>query len=289
MANEEGDLTEAEKWYIEAGDPGSAVEMYKQNNMPEDAERVAREYIPEIMSNSHNKMTSSNAISAHHTNNNSTTGNAGTFSTELQQIIAKANYFRENGEYEEAVNTLLKTSQKNTHNIEELISVWDEAITICSERMLPNLNKVISTVASNLDELGKYETAANYWLEINNNESAINSYLNAKQFIKAKQLAEAVLPEYISMIENKYQSHLIENDNLDQIDASAAKSLYQSKQDWEKLYQLAQGNETEIANAAARHAKSLVNDGKIIQAIDVLTEFCCVYIFFYFCFCLLLR
>ena len=98
---EENNLDEAEKWYIEANAADEAIKMYDDRAMYGDAIRVAEQHMPSLVHQLRIKQMNSGGAGI------SNQSNMNRNASELQSVISKANFYKENGNYDEAVDLML--------------------------------------------------------------------------------------------------------------------------------------------------------------------------------------
>ena len=103
VSMEENNLNEAEKWYIEANAVQDAIKMYEDRAMYDDALRLAQQHIPSLVHELRIKQMNNGGNNMNQGMNMNNNG----VSSGLQAVIEKANFYKENGNYEEAVDVLL--------------------------------------------------------------------------------------------------------------------------------------------------------------------------------------
>eukprot|EP01083_Nonionella_stella_P191050 707386_1 len=175
VSMEENKWSEAEKWYIEAGAAEDAIKMYRDRGMYSDAVRLAQDHMPSLI----DELQLQNK-----TNMNKEGGS-------LEAIVDKANLYRDNGNYDEAVDTFMQLRYpRDSQNMNQIVSFWEEAVHISMEQALVNLPNTIRNCAKQLFDVCEYSKSAQYYLEINDHKSAINAFISGKMLDKAKEVCK---------------------------------------------------------------------------------------------------
>ncbi|ETO10260.1 hypothetical protein RFI_27118, partial [Reticulomyxa filosa] len=253
-ALEEGNIVECERWLILAEDFEILIKIYEERGENAEAIRIANKYLPETVEK-----------------NFHIGKEQGTQS--LEELLKQAQLLKDSGNYEDAVQTLLKISTSHHKDIEYIIGLWEEGLNLSMEKALSNLPETIAVIAQRLYDLGKFKQSAVYWLEINQHLRAIQCYIKCNEYKKAQQVAETYAPEHSAMIASEYEKHLIEKgelNQLSQVNLKMAQNIYASKQEWDKLYAIAAQSDDKdnVAKQAFVHAKSFFNDEKMQDIIE---------------------
>eukprot|EP01083_Nonionella_stella_P191049 707384_1 len=242
VSMEENKWSEAEKWYIEAGAAEDAIKMYRDRGMYSDAVRLAQDHMPSLI----DELQLQNK-----TNMNKEGGS-------LEAIVDKANLYRDNGNYDEAVDTFMQLRYpRDSQNMNQIVSFWEEAVHISMEKALVNLPNTIRNCAKQLFDICEYSKSAQYYLEINDHKSAIRAFISGKMFSKAKDVCKiysANSPHLMNQIDAAYREYLLTNCN--QADDDDVDPLLAFQHEY----------------TAFQHAQSLFKDGEYIEALNVLHE-----------------
>ncbi len=267
VSQENNNLIDAEKWYIEGNSIEDAIKMYEDRLMYNDALRLAEQFMPSLVHQLRIKQMNTS------TNTNNTNNH-------MQSIINKANFYKENGNYDAAVDILL-TLQYPQHceTIKEIVSIWEEAVNISMEKALINLPNTIKYVAKQFNEIGEFEKSAQYYLEINDHISACNSFLNGNMFEKAREICKMYdnnnnNNNIMNEIDQKYEEYLLSNENdnnnnkLESINPSLATKIYGDQNKWNLAYKVASqhGGKFAVQNSAYKHSQSLFKHGEYIES-----------------------
>ena len=149
------------------------------------------------------------------------------------------------------------------------------------EKALVNLPATIGNIANQLQDVGEYEKSAQYFLEINDHKSAINSFLSGNLYEKAKEVCKIYSVHngdaIIEDINKKYEQFLLSNDQdlskLESINPSLATKIYGDKNKWNMAYKVAKMHgKSAVVDAAIEHSQSLFKEGRYIEAVHILSE-----------------
>lgn len=255
---------EAEGLFVQAKKPEVAIKMYKDAQMWDEAVRMAKKFLPRMVPD----------LESERLNSMSNTPMA----ESAQYLIDQGKQLEARKQYSEAIDVYLRVTKDNLSDYDKLEGVWENAVTIAEEFVRHRSNEVISTVTSRLAQIGKVDEAAEMWLGLDKFQQAIDVYMGAKKYEKAKAVAEdSTNPnQWMDYVNKNYQRHLVANDNMMELgreNPDAAIEIAVNRDNWEEVYSLAaQQGEGAVAKFASIHAKKLVNDSKYKQALAVLAQ-----------------
>ncbi|CAF0950446.1 unnamed protein product [Didymodactylos carnosus] len=224
------DFPKAESFLLQAQRADLAIKLYKENGMWQDAIRVCQEYAP-------NKLDELREEFGKRVNDKSTGyGNDG--------LLEQAIKCESNGEYPRAVELYLRLTPQHDIPKETLIKAYLKASDIARKFLPENrAQQVVRTIGPRLIQLGNPNVAAEQFLQSDLYKEAVDAFVAAKQWEKAKKVAIEIDPALARYVDEEYKKHLMKHGNptdIASIDAQAALDMYVEKNQWDECFHEAQ-------------------------------------------------
>ncbi|KAJ8919865.1 hypothetical protein NQ315_006394 [Exocentrus adspersus] len=252
-------FSEFEVLLLRAQVPELIVQKYKSEDMWIDALRVCKDYLPHLYptlqaeySNSHhNKMTDVN----------------------IETLLSRANEWALAGQHKQAIECLL---QVNTNITEP--SIVKRALL----RAADMVNKflfgqealdVIKILSPRLIEVAEYGVAAQLYVSVELMKEAIDTFIAAEEWGKARKVAKELEPAYESYVESKYKDRLLKKGDVEQladVDIIGALDLLAEQGQWARCIEKAKAHNAPILHKyVALYAAKLLKDGFVVEALNL--------------------
>lgn len=264
QAFQQRDFTTAERHLLRAQKPEAIVQTYRDMGMWEDALRVARDYVPSMLS----------ALESEYATVQLKAGARGAHS-----FAQQARDYQERGEYDKAVACLLKVRPPLTDDKQLQLQCWQRAGEIAlkflpEEVAAPAINELVQLYV----DTGESVAGAELQLAAGNAEGAVHTLMAANEWARAKKVADELAPELRSRVDEQYKDHLKrtgDTDELAAVDVQSAIDEHILRGDWNRALRVA----AEAENSSLLHkyvtmcATTRLRDGDIGGALGVLREF----------------
>ncbi|KAF2887801.1 hypothetical protein ILUMI_18372 [Ignelater luminosus] len=124
-----------------------------------------------------------------------------------------------------------------------------------------------------LAEIGEHSVAAQLYINVDLMKEAIDSFILAEDWAKAKKLAKQLDPAYENYIESKYKDRLLKEGNVEQladIDIIGALDLLAEQGQWLRCIEKAKSHSAPVLHKyIALYASHLLKDGFTIEALNL--------------------
>nr|XP_023018691.1 intraflagellar transport protein 172 homolog [Leptinotarsa decemlineata] len=254
---------EFEVLLLRAQAPELIVQKYKSEEMWIDALRVCKDYLPhlyptlqsEYSSSHHNKMTDVN----------------------IETLLSRANEWALAGQHKQAVDCLL---QVNTSITEP--SIVKRALLRAADMVNKFLFgdealEIIKILSPRLIESGEYTVAAQLYISMEMMKEAIDSFIVAEEWGKARKVAKELEPAYESYVESKYKDRLLKKGDVEQladVDIIGALDLLAEQGQWARCIEKAKAHNTPILHKyVALYAAKLLKDGFVLEALNLYSNY----------------
>ncbi|KAF5830572.1 intraflagellar protein IFT172 [Dunaliella salina] len=306
---DEGRFGEAEVEFVNASKPREAVDMYIHNCDWDAAMHVAEAYDPPSMSDIMLAQAAAAAETQQHQLGMCMSG-GGTATSRASEkllyvhalilhsdvlpargaeaapvaaagpdtIIAKARKYQSNNDFARAIETYLSLSTNDTPNIDMLEQSWIQAANLAVNHQRHRMHDVISAVSLKLQEIGRFQAAADLHESVDDFQGAIRACCMGHMFDRARQLA-GTNPIFNTYIEEQYNNFLLQNKKAEDLAgrggglAQQGLDIFVQRDEWDKVHEAAGKQGPEVAAAyAARHAERLLKKGEYSAAATVCAE-----------------
>uniref|UniRef100_A0A0K0F112 Intraflagellar transport protein osm-1 (inferred by orthology to a C. elegans protein) n=1 Tax=Strongyloides venezuelensis TaxID=75913 RepID=A0A0K0F112_STRVS len=252
------DYSKAETYLLRADKPEMILNYYKENNMWEDALRIASDYLPLQL----------NDIQKEYDNVQLKSGGKG-----VASYVAQAKDFEVNEDYLSAVNTLLKIKPPITENEEIIVTALKKAADLTLKFITTsNRNSILSEIVKQLDIYGLYLDEGEIYLLWNKPKEAIEALVKGKEYSKAKRIATELAPEMTEYVEEEYKKYLANAGNINElisIDVISGIDLLIQKNQWTKALDIAvkQNHQPLVDKYVAMYVGELLKDNMYKESI----------------------
>merc|ERR1711871_292084 len=186
LAWERKAFAEAEQLYLNAKKPDLIVKAYQDARMWNDAMRLAKEYLP-------HKLSEVQMACAQFMNSGQPEGGTAVSPADL---MSNARVWEENKQYSEAIDAYLKITKETTSNLDHMEEAWEKATHLAMSYVSDRVPEVVGTVSQRLMEIKRFEQAAELYEGIGRYKDAIDIYVKAGLWEKARSLCANMSPEY---------------------------------------------------------------------------------------------
>lgn len=256
----------AEQLYIQARQPGKALDMYMQAQRWADATRLAKTHLPQRL---HSIPLAQQRAAA----SKSGGGGGG-------NAIDSARLWEDSGDYPRAIDAYLNVTPESVGgNLDRVEEAWETAVTLASKHAKGRYNEVVTLVAQRLVDIRRHEAAAELFKDVERYKDAIDCYIRASppRWDKARQLARTAAPEFRAHVEKANQAFLLEHSDGDGLmrmgDAQAALDIFARNGEWDKLFETAREKAPNLLGAyATKYARTLVASADAEAAVSELAR-----------------
>lgn len=193
---------EYEALLIRAEHPEYILQHYKENEMWNDAIRIAREYVPSAM-------TEVQRLQAK--------AKSGTTSGDSRELLSQAAEYARREEFRKAIDCLLMINSSNADqaNVERAML---RAAEICNQ-FLDGMDAVVVAreLGPRLFELNQIGPAAQLYLAAELPKEAVDVFVKSENWGKARRLAKEIDPNLVSYVESQQKSRLRMEGNVEQL------------------------------------------------------------------------
>uniref|UniRef100_A0A8D3EAU2 Intraflagellar transport protein 172 homolog n=1 Tax=Scophthalmus maximus TaxID=52904 RepID=A0A8D3EAU2_SCOMX len=254
---EQKDFQKAEAFLLRAQRPELAVKYYKDADMWSDAMRICKEYLPNKLSmlqEEYEKETSKKGIRG------------------VEGLLEQAREWEQSGEYSRAVEWYLKV--KDDSNVVLMEKCWMKAAELAIKFLSGDRAvEVTQVVGPRLTHLGKYNAAAELYLNMDLIKEAIDVFIEGEEWNKAKRVAKELKPRYEDYVDQKYKEHLKNQGKVDSlvgVDVMAALDMYAERGQWQKCLDTASKQNFKILHKyVALYATRLIKEEEALKALQL--------------------
>uniref|UniRef100_A0A0N4ZD27 WD_REPEATS_REGION domain-containing protein n=1 Tax=Parastrongyloides trichosuri TaxID=131310 RepID=A0A0N4ZD27_PARTI len=254
------DYPKAETYLLRADKPEIILNYYKENNMWEDALRIANDYLPLQL----------NEIQKEYDTIQLKSGNKG-----IASYIVQAKDYEASGDYLNAVGTLLKIKPPITENEDTIATALKKAADITLKFITSsNRNAILTEICKQLDLYGLYMDEGEILLLWDKPKEAILAVVKAHEYSKAKRIATEMAPEMEEYIDEEYKKYLANAGNINElisIDVISAINLLIEKGQWVKALDTAvkQNHQPLVDKYVAMYVAELLKEKLYHKAIKI--------------------
>lgn len=223
-----GDFRAAEEFYLSASRPELALAMYQEMDMWNDALRLAQLHLPHRVAE----------VNAGYQNSQARNGKG----VNKNDYLSIGRSFEQSKQWSQAIDAYLNAKQNKIDSANDLEMIWEKAIEVARSHVPNRHVEVALEVSRRLVDIKKDEAAADVLFEIGRQEEAIDICIRARNFDRAKKLAQGN-PKLRSKVDSALQRTLIDEGNEKELASlghskDALEVLYKRKQ-WDKLWEVA--------------------------------------------------
>ena len=251
-----------ESLLLRAQRPELAVKQYKDNNMWRDALRVCKEYLPHKLKALQDEYDREAGADA---------------GEDADALIAQARQWEESGDYDRAVECYLKVDSGSTST---MAKAWTKAADLAIKFLdSDKAIDVAQTAGPMLVQVGKHNAAAQLYMGVEMIKEAVDAFIAAKEWSKAKKVASELEPRLESYIDQRYKDFLKNEGKADQlasVDLISALDMFVEQGQWDKALDTAAEHGTEILHKyVAIRATQQIKDGRPMDALQLYRKYGC--------------
>jgi intraflagellar transport protein 172 len=184
--------------------------------------------------------------------------------------MQQARRWEESGEYEKAVDCYLRVDQSHGSAPVALGKASELAIKFLdTDKAL----EVAEVVGPRLVAAGKYAQAAQLYLGVEMIKEAIDAFLEAQEWTKARKVARELEPRLEPYVEQRYKDHLQNQGHLEElvnVDLERALNMLAGQGNWTKAIETAGEHGAELQHKyVAHYATELIHDGRPLDALNL--------------------
>ncbi|CAD5229200.1 unnamed protein product [Bursaphelenchus okinawaensis] len=264
VAIEEKDTSNAESYLLRANRADIILKYYREMEMWEDAIRIAKEYVPEYQAE----------LEKEYENVQLRAGERG-----AQSFLVRAKDFELDGEYEKAVDSYMKVNVPLTNDLQLIVQSLQKAGEIVAK--FYESDKKIETgtvIAERLSEMNEHVAASEVYLSIDMNKEAVQSLMLADEWSKAQKIAEELVPEMTSEVDQGYKQFLMNHGRVGElvdVDVLSAINVYVSQGNWDKALSTAaqQKHAALLEKYVTMYVSELIKDERYNESIKIFEQY----------------
>lgn len=254
---------------MRAKKPELAVKAYKDSARWNDAQRLAREFLPHKVSE---------LADEHKRYLRGDTG------PETQSaLMNQARQLEEGREFSKAINAYLELTAdgpagKKDHDFLE--EVWENAVKLAMNHVPERIHEVVTDVSKRLINIKRYAQAAELFEGIDSHEEAVRVYAQGGMWDQAKSVANSAAPHMKAEVERMYKQHLATLGDaaslVHQGDVEEGLVAYAQQHEWQKCLELAQQQgphrDVRIIKYATLHGAHLIQQSQFSEAAAIFAK-----------------
>ncbi|XP_031636976.1 intraflagellar transport protein 172 homolog isoform X2 [Contarinia nasturtii] len=240
------------------------LQHYKENLMWDDAIRIAKEYNPSSL----NELKRLQGQSSR---------NSG-LANDSRQLLQEASDYARNERFRKAIDCLMKINQIPNADPQVVEQALIRAADMCNQFLEGNdAVEVAHQLAPSLLKLNQIPTVAQLYLAAELPKEAVDVFIQAEYWNKARRLAKEIDPQLLAYVENQQKIRLRSDGNIEQladIDVIAALDLLAEQGQWTRCIEKAkQHNMTIMHKYLAQYAAHLIQNHDIVNALQLYLQY----------------
>jgi intraflagellar transport protein 172 len=261
------DFAKAEQCYITAKKPEVAVKMYQELGQLTEAMRVAKKHAPHFVNTLNNSFSNKQGGQMSGTD-----------------LLASAKLWEEARDWQRAIDTYLEIKREHFSDPDVLEGAWEKAAHLASNYDKDRYQEVVTIVCKRLCDIGRYEQAAEHYENLGMNEEAVQCYIAARSFDKARECVAQIKNSDIasklnSKIQRAYKDELVSRGDVHtlvqgQHDVQGGLEILVERGEWKQCLELANNQGPEVINRyLMKYAKVNMEAGKFGEAIAAFAKY----------------
>lgn len=251
-----------ESLLLRAQKPELIVKQYQDAGLWVDALRVCREYLPSHLAN----------LQAEYERDVGARG-----SRDVSSILNQAWQWEQSGEFKTAVDCYLRVNSNNCKDPATITKALIEAAKITNKYLDGEEGfQAAKLLGPRLVEIKQYNVAAQTYLANDMVKEAIDTFVSADEWSKAKKIAREFEPSFESYVDNKYKESLRKQGRADQladVDIISALDLLAEQGQWAKCLETAKPHGSQVLHKyVALYATHLIKDGYTLKALGLYSQ-----------------
>lgn len=259
VAFEAGNFAKFESLLLRAQRPELAVKQYRDTGMWPEALRVCKEYIPAKLKALQDEFDQQSLAES---------------GRDVNVLLEQARQWEETGEYERAVDCYLKVDRTNTNNSATMATAWTKAAELAIKFLdSDKAIDVAQTAGPLLVEVGRHSAAAQLYMGVEMIKEAIDAFISAKEWGKAKKVAKELEPRLEPYVDQRYKDFLKNEGKAEQlasVDIISALDMYVEQGNWERALDTAATHGPEMLHKyVAICATDAIRGSRPLEALDL--------------------
>lgn len=203
-ALESRNYVEYEALLIRAERTDIILQHYRDNEMWDDAVRIAKEYNPSSL----------NELKRLQVKANRTSG----LSNDTRQLLQEASDYARNEQFRRAIDCLLKISQIQNADSQVVEQALIRAAEMCNQFLEgDDAIEVTHQLAPSLLKLNQIAVVVQLYLAAEMPKEAVDVFIQSENWSKARRLAKEIDPQLLSYVENQQKVRLRSEGNIEQL------------------------------------------------------------------------
>lgn len=203
-ALESQNYVEYEALLIRAERTDIILQHYKENEMWNDAIRIAKEYNPSSLNELKRLQAKASRASG--------------LSNDSRQLLQEASNYARNEQFRKAIDSLMKISQIPNADTQVVEQALIRAADICNQFLEGNdAVEIAYQLAPNLLKLNQVATVVQLYLAAELPKEAVDVFIQSENWSKARRLAKEIDPQLLSYVENQQKIRLRSEGNIEQL------------------------------------------------------------------------
>ncbi|XP_066261495.1 intraflagellar transport protein 172 homolog [Euwallacea similis] len=256
----EKQFSEFEMLLLRAQMPELIVQKYKAAEMWVDALRVCKDYLPYL----HPTLQTEYSASHHGKNTD----------VSVETLLSRANEWALAGQHKQAIDCLLQVNTSITEPSIVKRALLRAADMVNKFLFGQDALTVIKSLSPRLIEMGEYSAAAQLYISMELMKEAIDTFIAAEDWIKARKVAKELEPAYESYVESNYKDRLMKKGDVEQladVDIIGALDLLAEQGQWVRCIEKAKAHNIIpiLHKYVALYAAKLLKDGFVLEALNL--------------------
>ena len=264
VAFEAGNFAKFESLLLRAQRPELAVKQYRDTGMWPEALRVCKEYLPHKLKALQDEFDEQSLAES---------------SRDVNVLLDQAQQWVEAGEYERAVDCYLKVDRSNTNgNTATMAQSWTKAAELAIKFLdSDKAIDVAQTAGPLLVEVGRHSAAAQLYMGVEMIKEAIDAFISAKEWGKAKKVAKELEPRLEPYVDQRYKDFLKNEGKAEQlasVDLISALDMYVEQGNWDRALDTAATHGPEMLHKyVAACATEAIRHGRPVEALELYKKY----------------
>lgn len=180
------------------------LQHYKENEMWNDAIRIAKEYAPGALNELKHLQAKANRTS--------------NLTNDSRQLLQEASDYARNEQFRKAIDCLIKISQIPNADAQVIEQALVRAADMCNQFLDGNdAVEVAYQLAPSLIKLNQIATTVQLYLAAELPKEAVDVFIQSENWSKARRLAKEIDPQLLTYVENQQKIRLRSEGNIEQL------------------------------------------------------------------------
>ncbi|KAG8304547.1 hypothetical protein J6590_091435 [Homalodisca vitripennis] len=196
---------------------------------------------------------------------------------DVSSILSQAHQWQQSGEYKTAVDCYLRVNNNNCRDSGTVLKALTEAAQITNKFLEGEEGFAAArTICPRLIEMKQHSLAAQTYLAVDLTKEAIDTFISAEEWGKAKKVAREFEPGLEVYVEERYKESLRRQGRADQladVDIISALDLLCEQGQWAKCLETAKPHGPQVLHKyVALYATQLIKEGNTMKALNLYSQ-----------------